>query len=46
MISGDCCFSPGIQYNICDKRVYLSMVLQPFVGPWPFFQFLDSVHSL
>jgi hypothetical protein len=25
--------------------VYLSMVLQPFVGPWPLFQFLNLLHS-
>jgi hypothetical protein len=24
---------------------YLSMALQPFVGPWPLFQFLDLLHS-
>jgi hypothetical protein len=22
------------------------MVLEPFVGPWPLFQFLDPIHSL
>jgi hypothetical protein len=21
------------------------MILQPFVGPWPFFQFRNSIHS-
>jgi hypothetical protein len=25
--------------------LYLSMTLQPFVGPWPRFQFLNPVHS-
>jgi hypothetical protein len=25
--------------------IYLSMALEPFVGPWPFFQFLDHLHS-
>jgi hypothetical protein len=25
--------------------IYLSMALQPFVGPWPLFQFLDLLHS-
>jgi hypothetical protein len=24
---------------------YLSMALQPFVGPWQHFQFLDLLHS-
>jgi hypothetical protein len=28
------------QMNI-SISIYLSMVLQPFVGPWPLFQFLD-----
>jgi hypothetical protein len=27
------------------KPAYLSMVLQSFVGPWPFLQFLDRIHS-
>jgi hypothetical protein len=31
-------------YNIC-LSIYLSMALQPFVGPWPPFQFLNPVHS-
>jgi hypothetical protein len=26
--------------------IYLSMALQPFVGPWPLFQFLNPIHSL
>jgi hypothetical protein len=25
--------------------IYLSMALQPFVRPWPLFQFLDPMHS-
>jgi hypothetical protein len=25
--------------------IYLSMALQPFVGPWQIFQFLDPIHS-
>jgi hypothetical protein len=25
-------------------RAYLSMALQPLVGPWPLFQFLDHLH--
>jgi hypothetical protein len=25
--------------------IHLSMALQPFVGPWPLFQFLDLLHS-
>jgi hypothetical protein len=25
--------------------IYLSLALQPFVGPWPIFQFLDLLHS-
>jgi hypothetical protein len=28
------------------KYICLSMALQPFVGPWPPFQFLDLLHSL
>jgi hypothetical protein len=24
--------------------IIIFMVLQPFVGPWPPFQFLDSIH--
>jgi hypothetical protein len=27
------------------RQVYLSMALQPFVGPWPLFQFLNPIHS-
>jgi hypothetical protein len=27
------------------RRIYLSMALEPFVGPWPLFQFLDLLHS-
>jgi hypothetical protein len=26
---------------LSNAEVYLSMALQPFVGPWPLFQFLD-----
>jgi hypothetical protein len=26
-------------------RISLSMPLQPFVGPWPLFQFLNPIHS-
>jgi hypothetical protein len=29
----------GLLHNI------IIMVLQPFVGPWPLFQFLDPIHS-
>jgi hypothetical protein len=29
----------------CHTLVYLSMALQPFVGPWPLFQFLNPIHS-
>jgi hypothetical protein len=25
--------------------VIVVIVLQPFVGPWPLFQFLDHIHS-
>jgi hypothetical protein len=25
--------------------IVTTMALQPFVGPWPLFQFLDSLHS-
>jgi hypothetical protein len=32
--------SHSMQYNPCCWT-YLSAVLQPFVGPWPLFQFLD-----
>jgi hypothetical protein len=27
--------------NLSNLYIYLSMALQPFVGPWPLFQFLD-----
>jgi hypothetical protein len=26
-------------------RIIIIMTLQPFVGPWPLFQFLDPIHS-
>jgi hypothetical protein len=32
-------------YLIDVVTIYLSMALQPFVGPWPLFQFLDLLHS-
>jgi hypothetical protein len=25
--------------------VIIIMALQPFIGPWPLFQFLDPIHS-
>jgi hypothetical protein len=25
--------------------ITIIMALRPFVGPWPLFQFLDSIHS-
>jgi hypothetical protein len=25
--------------------IYISMALQPFVGPWPLFQFLNPIHN-
>jgi hypothetical protein len=25
--------------------IYQSMALQPFVGPWPLFNFLSPIHS-
>jgi hypothetical protein len=25
--------------------IIIIMVLRPFVGPWPLFQFLDPMHS-
>jgi hypothetical protein len=28
-----------------NQSSYLSTALQPFVGPWPLFQFLDLLHS-
>jgi hypothetical protein len=34
----------GSQMNI-SISICLSMVLQPFVGPWPLFQFLDLLHG-
>jgi hypothetical protein len=27
-------------------KVIIIMTLQPIVGPWPLFQFLDPIHSL
>jgi hypothetical protein len=26
--------------------IIIIMALQPFIGPWPPFQFLDPIHSL
>jgi hypothetical protein len=26
--------------------IIIIMALQPFIGPWPLFQFLDPIHSL
>jgi hypothetical protein len=31
-------------YQICQS-IYLYMSLQPFVGPWQHFQFLNPIHS-
>jgi hypothetical protein len=25
--------------------IIINMALQPFVGPWPLFEFLDPIHS-
>jgi hypothetical protein len=27
-------------------KMYISVALQAFVGPWPLFQFLDLLHGL
>jgi hypothetical protein len=34
---------PDTSFKFCKlpQSIYLSMALQPFVGPWPLFQFLD-----
>jgi hypothetical protein len=29
-----------------SNNIIIIMALQPFVGPWPLFQFLDLIHSL
>jgi hypothetical protein len=31
--------------GILQTTVLIIMALQPFVGPWPIFQFLDPIHS-
>jgi hypothetical protein len=39
--------SSDIPFNyleINSRKKYLSMALQPFVGPWPLFHFLDLLH--
>jgi t-SNARE complex subunit (syntaxin) len=32
-------------YIIIIIIIIIIMVLQPFVGPWPLFQFSDPIHS-
>jgi hypothetical protein len=32
-------------HDAIHPSIYLSMALQPFVGPWPLFQFLDILHG-
>jgi hypothetical protein len=40
-----------IEFTICNWLFIVVVViiiiisLQPFVGPWPFFQFLDPIHT-
>jgi hypothetical protein len=32
-------------YEHIYLSIYLSMALQPFVGPWTLFQFVNHIHS-
>jgi hypothetical protein len=33
------------QFLLISLDTYVSMALQPFVGPWPLFQFLNPIES-
>jgi hypothetical protein len=35
----------GTEFFIIIIIITIIMALQPFVGPWPLFQFLDPIHS-
>jgi hypothetical protein len=34
----------GMLRSAIHLSTYLSMVLQPFIGPWPLFQFPDPIY--
>jgi hypothetical protein len=36
----------SLSVDILCLSIYLSVTLQPFVGPWPLFQFIDLLHSV
>jgi hypothetical protein len=38
-------FSDLLTSSICVHPPYPSMAVEPFVGPWLLFQFLDLLHS-
>jgi hypothetical protein len=38
-------FSNDIIITTTATTTTTTMALQPFVGPWPLFQFLDPIHS-
>jgi hypothetical protein len=37
--------SLNVYPSIYPSSTYLSKALEPFVGPWPLFQFLNPIHS-
>jgi hypothetical protein len=39
------CMYVCIYLSICLCIMYVFIALQPFVGSWPLFQFLDPIHS-
>jgi hypothetical protein len=38
-------FNPVIIIIIVVIIIIIIIILQPFVGPWPLFKFLDPIHS-
>jgi hypothetical protein len=41
----DCLFNYNLFHDAANSSDYLSMALQPFVGPWPLFQLLGLLQS-